>query len=143
MQLSAAIVEEFTKQVPSCIHSSASKAVGRCVQRNWGPRRHGGLFSGGIANSVLRQSHMTSIIDICMYSFQIKKGCEFLLAVMAKFIGSTAHMGLAVPAWILAFCGFAILLGGIAGMQKSCGGTPANTIVPPGMAAVGYLAAVP
>ena len=62
---------------------------------------------------------------------------------MAKFIGSTAHTGLAVPAWFLAFAGFAILLGGISAMQNSCGSTPVNTIMPPGMAAVGYLAAVP
>jgi hypothetical protein len=63
---------------------------------------------------------------------------------MARFIGSKGHTGLAVPAWLLSTAGFAIMLGGLAGMQKSCGGAGgANTPLPPGLGAVGYLAPVP
>ena len=62
---------------------------------------------------------------------------------MAKFSGGKGKMGLALPAWLLAFAGFAILLGGISAMQQACGGAAVNGPIPPGLGAVGYLAPVP
>ena len=39
---------------------------------------------------------------------------------MAKVSGSKTHTGLIWLWWLLATCGFAILLGGVASMQKVC-----------------------
>lgn len=61
---------------------------------------------------------------------------------MAKFLGSKAHTGLAVPAWLLSTAGFAILLAGIASMQSDCEESGVNSPIPPGLGAVGYLAPV-
>lgn len=62
---------------------------------------------------------------------------------MAKFYGSKPNTGLAILGWLLSTCGFGILLGGVAAMQQACGGAAVNSAIPPGMGAVGYLAAVP
>ncbi|KAL4433903.1 hypothetical protein ABPG75_000344 [Micractinium tetrahymenae] len=45
--------------------------------------------------------------------------------------------------WLLATCGFGILLGGVASMQQACGGTPlGSTITGYGGGSTGYLAPV-
>jgi len=68
---------------------------------------------------------------------------------MAKIMGDNGGAkGFAMVSWILAFCGFVVLLAGIAGLQQSCGSSSPADLSARGasdlasMGAVNYLADV-
>jgi preprotein translocase subunit SecG len=61
---------------------------------------------------------------------------------MVKAPKITGNKGLIWAAWLLSTAGFAILLGGVASMQQSCGSGLSNVLTGGGGGSVGYLAPV-